>query len=113
MKPIAFNDGILDIFSIIDISQDGSAIEERLELKYSKLRFAKRLVGVNRFNLSMQNNIRIDMLVRTPLRPDINTQDIVFINALRYRIIQLQHVPEEQAMPPCLDMSLELVVVSY
>lgn len=83
-----------------------------LAAKYSYLRYAKRVVGIERFWNARQNNVAVDMVIRLPLLPNVSTQDIAILqDGNQYSILQIQHITKTQ--PPYMDLSLERRVDAY
>lgn len=103
----AFNDGVLSVHGIAR-HDDGS---DTLSLKHASLRFSERTVGFSRYYAAMQENVKVEMVVRVPRHDDISTQDVVIINGLQYEIAQVQH--PKGAYPPCCDLSLMRVAHDY
>lgn len=98
----SFNDGIVKIYSVTNSAQAGYAPVETLTLK-NTLRFNERRIGINRYYEALQNQIRIDRVIRVP-RIEISTQDVAIIGATQYRIDLVQTVDDIQ--PPSYDLTL-------
>src|SRR5665647_2001664 len=61
----SFNDGIVSIYKVTDISAPGDMPIDGLVLQQN-LRYKERTVGLNRFYQAMQNNIKVDFVIRCP-----------------------------------------------
>ena len=107
-----FNDGIVSIYSLSDISQNGRKPREGLTLKIQSLRYHERTVGMSRFWTAMQATAKIDLLLRCPQNRSISTQDIAIpIDGKQYKIVQIQY--PENIEPPVMDLSLERISEVY
>ena len=109
-KSQTFNDGIVSIYAVSNLSAPGDKRKEGLTLKLT-LRFDERTVGMNRYYAAMQNNVKVDMVIRVQRLTDISTQDVAVVNSLQYKIKQVQYPSDVQ--PPCIDLSLERLVQNY
>lgn len=106
-----FNDGILKIYSIEDISTPGRKPREGLKEK-ALLRCKRRTVGMSRFYVAMQNSVEISNLYRCQYQASVSTQDVAIDNSgKQYSIVQIQ-VPENIS-PPVMDLTLKEVEQSY
>lgn len=109
MKPTTqnYNDGLLTISRVENSAAAGKKPVDRLVPKHEGIRYARRIVGMNRFWTGMQSNARIDQLVRIPEGPDVTTLDRITLETGDvYRIEQIQHPPD--VWPKSLDLSLSL-----
>jgi hypothetical protein len=101
-----YNDGLLSVYAISNIAQPGDMPVDGLTLRVGPLRFSKRTVGMTRFWAGQQSGARIDMLLRIPRVPGINTEDVVVLHdGTQCAIRQIQE--PEDILPPSLDLSLE------
>lgn len=104
-----FNDGIVKIYSVEDISQNGNMPKQGLTLK-STLRYKERTVGMGRFWTAQQAQAQIDLMLRVPKSRNISTQDIAIPNdGKQYIVKQIQYIESELVM----DLSLERVTADY
>lgn len=104
-KAQVFNDGVVQIYAVENTAEPGEAPEEMRTLK-CVLRYRQRTVGLQRYWGGMQENVRVDNLVRTPRVLAVSRQDIaVLLNGAQYRILQIQY--PENVVPPVMDLSLE------
>ncbi len=115
-KTQTFNDGVVNIYSIENIASPGDMPKDKLVLKVSNLRYKERTVGMRRFWTALQNNVKVDMIIRVPCTPmklaAISTQDIVIpTDGKQYQIVQIQK--PEDIYPPVMDLSLERVDAAY
>lgn len=107
---LTFNDGIAKFYKVQNIAEKGDKPVEKPIFAVS-LRFEYETVGISRFYTAMQANVKIDNLIRTPIFRDLSTQDIVLVNGVKYKILQIQHV--EETKPPISRFSLQKVVEKY
>lgn len=98
----SFNDGVVCIYSIINVAEAGYAPKEAFKKK-GVLRFCERRLGINRYYQAMQNQIEIDRVIRVP-RSDVNTQDVAIIDGRKYRVDMVQVV--DGIFPACIDLTL-------
>lgn len=103
----SFNDGILTVYSETDEARPGYKPKAVKKEKY-KLRYEEQKLGIQRRFLGLQNQIKIERVVRVPKAEGITTQDVAQTeDGQSYRISLIQKVPN--AFPPCIDLSLELI----
>lgn len=101
-----FNDGLVNIYTLIDKAPPGYQIQEKLELKY-RLNFASRALGISRIYLSRQNQAEIVKVIRVP-KVNISPQDVAITHdGKQYRIDTVQEVMG--VYPPSLDLSLRAI----
>lgn len=107
-----FNDGVVSIYSLGDISQNGNMPKEGLTLIAGSLRYHERTVGMGRFWTAAQATVKIDLLLRCPQIRSVSTQDIAIpIDGKQYKIVQIQY--PENIDPPVMDLSLERIDTDY
>ena len=99
----AFNDGIVEIAVVQDTAEPGYKPKPTI-IRRTALPFAEQRVGINRFYSAMQNQIRVDRLIRVPEGVKISTTDIAVVCGTEYRIDQIQTV--DGVMPKSLDLTL-------
>ena len=92
-----FKDGIIRIYALND--NDNPTI-----IKYSNLRFDKRVVGIKRYYAAAQTESEIIELVRISYVPNITTYDIAVIGDKQYEIKQVQDIID--ALPHSIDLTL-------
>jgi hypothetical protein len=108
LKPQTFNDGVVNVYSVGNIADVGSMPKEGLTLKVGPLRYHERTVGMNRFWAAMQNQSRVDLVLRVPQRREVLTHDIAIpTDGKQYKIKQIQY--PEDISPPVMDLSLERI----
>jgi len=108
MKPQTFNDGVVNIYTVGNTAAPGSMPQEGLTLKVGPLRYKERTVGLNRFWAALQNQARVDLLLRVPQIREVSTHDIAIPNdGKHYDIVQIQY--PEDIEPPVMDLSLERI----
>lgn len=107
-----FEDGVVSIYSVGNIAVAGNMPKEGLTLKVEKLRYDEKTVGMSRFWISKQAQIKIDLLIRTPQLREVSTQDVAIPkDGKQYKILQIQY--PEGIFPPVMDLSLERLVQEY
>ena len=110
-KTQSFNDGVVKIYQISDVSSEGDMPKEGLLLKHT-LRYAQRTVGLTRYYQALQANVRVKHLVRCHCVDSVSTQDVaVPADGKQYRIIQIQY--PEDVNPPVMDLTLEAIEQEY
>ena len=104
-KTQTFNDGLVKIYAVENIAENGAMPVEKLKIK-QQLRYHERTVGYGRFWTALQNNVRVKYVLRCQRLREISTQDIAIPNdGKQYRIIQVQY--PEDITPPVMDLTLE------
>ena len=110
-KPQTFNDGIVNIYSVSDVAEQGEMPVEKLTLKQT-LRYHERTVGLTRFYTALQANANVKYVLRCPRLRDISTQDIAMPNDdNQYRVSLIQY--PEDIEPSVMDITLEELVAVY
>ena len=105
MKTQSYNDGVVSIYTVSDVSQPGGMPVEALTLKEA-LRYEERTVGLTRFYAALQNNVNIKYVLRCPRIRSISTQDVaVPVDGKQYKIVQIQYPQDVE--PPSMDLTLE------
>lgn len=107
----SFNDGVVKIYAVGNVSPLGSKPKEQLTLK-GVLRYKERTVGLTRFWTAKQASVNIRYVLRCPLLRDVSTKDVAIPNdGKQYKIIQVQY--PEDIEPPVMDLTLEEVSAVY
>ena len=111
----SFNDGVVSIYKVTDLAQPGDLPIEGLVLKQT-LRYKERTVGLNRFYSALQNNIKVDFVIRCPEVRGLSEKatDIlvaILIDGQQYKVMQIQYI--EDAVPKSMDLSLERLGSNY
>lgn len=80
-------------------------------VQFHRAWYGERTVGLNRYYTARQNEDRVDNLIRV-LREgawrEIGTDDYCILNdGLRYRVIRVQYLRDEEAGADVLDITLE------
>ena len=110
-KAETFNDGLVQVFSIVNGAEAGDKPIELLRRK-CRLRYKERTVGMGRFYTALQAQARIDRLLRCQRIEGVSTLDIAIPNDnAQYRIVQVQY--PEDVVPPVMDLTLERLTVDY
>lgn len=105
-----FNDGIVKVYSVGDISSPGNMPKDGLTLK-NTLRYEERTVGMSRFWGGLQANVNVEQLIRVPRINSISSQDVAIVNGNQYSIKQVQYINSVE--PPSMDLSLERLEADY
>lgn len=111
-KTQTYNDGIVKIYSVVNIAASGDLPKEKLTVKVGSLRYEERIVGMGRFWTAMQVQAQIDRIIRVPRIESVSPQDVAIpIDEKQYRIKQVQYVPDVE--PLSMDLSLERLEAAY
>lgn len=105
-----FNDGIVQIYRLKDVSQPGFHPDLRPEL-LKKFHFKYKTIGVKRAYEAMQSHVRLDEMISIPNDRNISTQDICRINGIVYEVKQIQHKTDTR--PATTLLSLTRTECSY
>ena len=111
----SFPDGLASIYKVGDVSLPGDMPIDGLVLKQS-LRYKERTVGLNRYYAALQNDIKVDFVIRCPEVRGLSEKaaDIlvaILIDGQQYKVMQIQYI--EDAQPPSMDLTLERVGENY
>lgn len=98
-----YNSGVVIIYAVTDSAEPGHKPVETL-MKKAAVPFDERRVGINRYYSAMQNQIRIDRVIRVSASMGVDTQDVAEIGGRMYRVDQVQTV--DGVYPPSVDLSL-------
>lgn len=100
-----YNDGVVAIIAVVDTARPGYQPQPGdPQVKYI-LRYEERRLGIQRYYSSLQNQIKIDRVIRVPRVAGITTQDFaVTEDNQAYRIDLVQSVMD--VYPPSLDLTL-------
>lgn len=112
--PIAFqtyNDGICQIYRTGNIAVPGLMPKKGMELKYKRIPFEKRTIGVKRHYLAKQENVQLSEVIRIPESDGISPQDICKIGDTQYAIEQIQRLRD--VVPASMDVSLRRLEANY
>lgn len=105
-KTQIYPDGVIEVLRSVDQREPGNQ-PKLVFYVIEHLHAAMRTVGEKRFYDAMANNMKVDLLVRTPLREHVTTRDRVRFRGREYKILQIQY-PIGVA-PSSMDLSLEEV----
>ena len=107
-----FNDGIVKIYSVTNISGPGDQPKDGLTLKYV-IRFNYKTIGIQRNSEAMQAQIKLSELISIKMQRDISTQDVAIIGAdtTQYDIVQAQH--KKDTLPATSLLSLTRLEAKY
>lgn len=99
-----YNSGIVNIFEVVDGAQAGYQPIERLIPKIS-LHYDERKLGVQRYYAAMQNQRKVERVIRVQAAREITSQDVAITeDGRKYRIDQVQDVLS--VYPRSLDLAL-------
>ncbi len=102
----SFNDGVVNIYTVENIAEEGNLPKEKLTIKITALHYEERTVGMNRFYTAMQNQVRVGQMIRVPRINSVSAQDVAIpIDGKQYKIIQIQY--PKDVFPQVMDLSLE------
>lgn len=108
----AFNDGIVNIYSVGNIALAGNKPKEGLTFKVGPLHYEERTVGMGRFWTALQAQVKIEMVLRVPRLRSVSSQDVAIPNdGQQYEIKQIQF--PKDVYPPVMDLSLERLSADY
>lgn len=99
-----FNDGIIKIYEIKDVSLPGDRPCMRPVL-YREHSFEYRTIGVKRNYEAMQASVRLDEMVKIHLDRGTSPQQIAVIDGIQYNVVQTQH--RTNTLPPTSLVSLQ------
>lgn len=95
---MTFDDGILKIYSVIDVSEKGMKPLWKLKLK-SKEYFGFETVGITRNYAAMQAGSKIASVVKIWQDRRIETEDICILeDGLQYKCSFVQHTKDEDGL---------------
>ncbi len=106
-----FNDGVCSVYRVKNIAEPGNKPKEGLEIKYGRIPFERRTIGLQRFYQAMQADVQISDLIRIPYQMNISTNDVCVIDRKQYRIKQVQAIKD--TLPVATDLTLERLEVAY
>ena len=111
----SFNDGAVNIYKVENTALPGDMPKEGLVLKQS-LRYKERTVGMTRYYAAMQNDIKVDFVIRCPEVRGLSEKatDIlvaILIDGQQYEVKQIQYI--EDAVPKSMDLTLERMGVDF
>ena len=111
----SFPDGIVSIYKVGDVSLPGDMPIDGLILKQT-LCYEERTVGMGRYYAAMQNNVKVDSVIRCPEVKGLSEKatDIlvaVLIDGFQYKVMQIQY--PKDVNPPSMDLTLERLGEGY
>lgn len=106
-----YNSGVLTVFSIRDAAEPGYAPVKKLTKKV-RLRFEEIQLGLTRYYSALQNNVRVERVLRCPYRPEVSPQDVVVTtDGRQYQIELIQKL--QDVWPVSMDLTLSRVDQKY
>lgn len=107
----SYNDGIVTICDITDVSKPGNLPVEKLTARVS-LHYGEQRMGVARYYAAQQNQNQIERVIRVQRVRGIHAQDVALTeDGQQYRIDLVQTV--DDVFPPSLDLTLAKVTQIY
>ena len=103
----SYNDGVVTIYSVTDGAQPGyqpaPVLEEKIVLRYEE-----RRMGLQRYYQAMQDQVKIERVLRTPRAGGVTSQDVAITeDGRRYRVYMVQAVTD--VYPPSVDITLSTI----
>lgn len=105
-----FNDGIVWIYKLADVSLPGFKPAFKLSL-HRKYQFRYKTIGVRRNYDAMQAGVRLDEMIVIMQDRNISPQDIAVVNGVQYDIKQVQHMND--TFPHTSLLSLQRLEENY
>ena len=106
-----FNDGLVTVYTVTNVSKPGYKPVEGLSAKIS-LRYAEQRLGIQRYYSGLQNQIQVERVLRVPRHGDVNSQDVAITeDGRQYRIDLIQQA--DGVYPPALDLTLVRIDQEY
>ena len=106
-----FNDGVVKLYYIEDVSEPGYRPVEMLHLK-AAARYEEQRLGIQRYYSGRQNQVEIERVIRIPKAGTVSTQDVAITeDGHQYRIDMVQKV--DGVWPPSLDLTLARIDHDY
>lgn len=96
-----FNSGILELCQVRE--------NKIIRTVQAGIRFGDKTIGVNRYWQAQVSSAKVDRLVAVQIIPDIEYDQIVLINGVQYKLLQIQF--RQDTKPSTLLLSLERLVV--
>lgn len=107
----SYNSGIVTVYRLTDRAEPGRFPVPEPE-KTAALRYEEQKVGLHRYYQAMQNQVRVEKVIRVPKGPVISPQDLaVTEDGQQYRIDLVQLARD--VWPPSLDLTLARVDQIY
>lgn len=106
-----YNSGILTVFSVRDAAEPGYAPVKKLTRKV-QLRFEEIQLGLTRYYSALQNNVRVERVLRCPYRPEVSPQDVVVTtDGRQYQVELVQKL--QDVWPVSMDLTLSRIDQKY
>lgn len=106
-----YNSGILTVFSVRDAAEPGYAPVKKLAQKV-ELRFEEIQLGLTRYYSALQNNVRVERVLRCPYRPEVSPQDVaITMDGRQYQIELVQKL--QDVWPVSMDLTLSRIDQRY
>lgn len=103
----SYNDGVVTIYSVTDGAQPGYQPAPVLVEKIA-LRYEERRMGLQRYYQAMQDQVKIERVLRTPRAGGVTSQDVAITeDGRRYRVYMVQAVTD--VYPPSVDITLSTI----
>lgn len=103
----SYNDGVVTIYSVTDGAKPGYQPVPTLAEKIT-LRYAEQRLGIQRYYQAMQDQVKIERVLRTPRAGGVTNQDVAITeDGRRYRVYMVQAVTD--VYPPSVDITLSTI----
>lgn len=106
-----FDDGQVELYTITNTAAAGDMPREGLVYGTSYW-YEERTVGITRFYAALKTDVKLEMLIRIWRDKSIDTSQICKIDDIQYRIVQVQHLLNEDGLE-VTDLSLERLGEAY
>lgn len=107
----SYNDGMVRIYNVTDVSAAGLKPSEGLELAVT-LPYAEKKLGISRYYSAKQNQIEVERVLRVPAACAMNNQQVAICeNGQKYRIDLVQLA--EGIYPKSYDLTLAKITQNF
>lgn len=106
-----FNDGVCKVYTAQNIAEAGNKPKQKLILKFDRVPYERRRVGVGRYYTAKQENAQIEELLRIPEQFKVSREDIFVVKGKVYGIEQIQGIRD--VTPPACDVALKRLEINY
>ena len=106
-----FDSGQVELYTITNTAAAGDMPKEGL-VYGSSYWYEERTVGITRFYAALKTDVKLEMLIRIWRDKSIDTSQICKIDDTQYRIVQVQHLLNEDGLE-VTDLSLERLGKAY
>lgn len=111
-KAQKYPDGVVQIYRTENIAEPGNMPEEGTVRK-ATLRYRRRTIGNARYYEAMQNNAKVDIVIRCLYRKEVSVQDIAVILGEEEQYIITRVMDTESSVPREMELTLERIDADY